>query len=187
MVQALRLLGWDQGWSLGEIAPALALEAGLATGVAAVLLGAASRLDRPRIVATLALLLLAGLTAWGALAHPGRANPGSPRTEAAADPTTLVLVTLDTLRRDHVSAYPDSLTPGLTPHLEALAASGVRFDDAVTTAPLTLPSHTTLLSGVPPDRHGVVRNGRVVPRSLEGAPTALGEPRRRSMITACVP
>jgi len=175
VVQALRLLGWDQGWSLGEIAPALALEAGLATGVAAVLLGAASRLDRPRIVATLALLLLAGLTAWGALAHPGRANPGSPRTEAAADPTTLVLVTLDTLRRDHVSAYPDSLTPGLTPHLEALAASGVRFDDAVTTAPLTLPSHTTLLSGVPPDRHGVVRNGRVVPRSLEGAPTALGE------------
>ena len=173
LAQAVRLLSRDQGWPLSELAPALALETGLAVAVSLVLLGALSRLPRPGVRVAVCLLLLLSLSAWGALAHPGRRGRRPPGPAELEGPPTLVLLTLDTLRRDHVSAWPGALVPDLTPHLDALAASGLRFDDAVTTSPLTLPSHTTLLSGAPPDRHGVVHNGRVVPRSLEGAPDVL--------------
>ncbi len=69
----------------------------------------------------------------------------------------ILLVTVDTTRADHISCYQ----PGraATPVLDALAADGVRFDEPVTAAPLTLPSHTTMLTGVFPPDHGVRDNG----------------------------
>lgn len=82
------------------------------------------------------------------------------------DPTppkvaTLVLVTIDTLRRDHVSAYvgPGGAVAAATPALDALAARGLRFADARTPAPLTLPAHTAMLTGLPPAVHGLRTNG----------------------------
>jgi len=92
-----------------------------------------------------------------------------PALPAAA---TVVLITTDTLPRDHVSAYPDASAG--TPNLDAIAAGGLRFDDAVSAAPLTLPSHATLLSGWHPTAHGVFRNGMLLPAELEGVPLALG-------------
>jgi hypothetical protein len=73
---------------------------------------------------------------------------------------TIVLVTVDTLRRDHVSAYvPAGGTVAVaTPAIDALARAGVRFDDARTPAPLTLPAHTTMMSARPPAVHGVRSN-----------------------------
>jgi arylsulfatase A-like enzyme len=47
-----------------------------------------------------------------------------------------------------------------TPTLDALAARGILFDDAVTSVPLTLPSHATILTGLTPLDHGVHDNGR---------------------------
>jgi len=47
----------------------------------------------------------------------------------------LLLITIDTLRADHVGAY--GATNGATPALDALAASGVRFDQVQTAVPLT--------------------------------------------------
>lgn len=64
----------------------------------------------------------------------------------------VVLVSIDTLRRDHVSlyGYPRRTTPGL----EALAEHAVVFDDAVSTASWTLPAHASLFTSTPPSVHG---------------------------------
>lgn len=69
----------------------------------------------------------------------------------------LLLVTIDTLRRDHVGAYGDG--KAATPTLDRLAREGVRFDAAGSQAPLTLVSHATLLSGLLPPHHGLRNNG----------------------------
>jgi arylsulfatase A-like enzyme/Tfp pilus assembly protein PilF len=73
------------------------------------------------------------------------------------EPARIVLVTIDTLRADHVGCY--GAARARTPTLDALARDGVRFETAISPAPLTLPSHTTILTGLDPDRHGVRHNG----------------------------
>ncbi len=71
-------------------------------------------------------------------------------------PARVLLITIDTLRADHVGAY--GANGAHTPTLDALAQGGVRFDAAISPAPLTLPSHATLMTGLDPDRHGVRHN-----------------------------
>ncbi|MCX5738810.1 MAG: sulfatase-like hydrolase/transferase, partial [Proteobacteria bacterium] len=71
-------------------------------------------------------------------------------------PARVLLVTIDTLRADHVGAY--GAKGAHTPTLDALAQGGVRFDAAISPVPLTLPSHATLMTGLDPDRHGVRHN-----------------------------
>lgn len=68
----------------------------------------------------------------------------------------VVLITLDTVRADHLGCY--GRRPSVTPHLDRLCAQALRFDNAVTPAPITLPAHTTLLSGLSPAHHGVRYN-----------------------------
>ncbi|MBA2302195.1 MAG: sulfatase-like hydrolase/transferase, partial [Acidobacteria bacterium] len=63
----------------------------------------------------------------------------------------MILVTIDTLRADRVSAT-------VTPHLDRLQQEGVRFSQAITAGPLTLPSHASLLTSLDPPRHGVRDN-----------------------------
>ncbi len=64
----------------------------------------------------------------------------------------VLLITIDTLRADRVGR-------GLTPAIDGLAARGVRFTGARTTAPLTLPSHTSIMTGTRPPENGVRVNG----------------------------
>lgn len=71
---------------------------------------------------------------------------------APAQKPNILLVTIDTLRADRVGR-------GVTPAIDALAARGVRYTNARATAPLTLPSHVSLLSGGLPPDHGVRVNG----------------------------
>jgi arylsulfatase A-like enzyme/Tfp pilus assembly protein PilF len=66
-----------------------------------------------------------------------------------------VLVTLDTLRADHVGAYGG---PVPTPALDRIAAAGVLVEDATAHAPLTRPSHVSLLTGLLPTRTGIRDN-----------------------------
>ncbi len=68
----------------------------------------------------------------------------------------VVLVSIDTLRADHVSAY-GAKNP-TTPFLDRLAAEGVRFAHARSPAPWTLPSHATMLTGQLPARHRVIED-----------------------------
>jgi len=70
------------------------------------------------------------------------------------DPNVL-LITIDTLRRDHVGAYGDAAA---TPNLDQLALSGVVFEDAVTPTPETAPSHASMMTSLHPLRHEVLSN-----------------------------
>jgi choline-sulfatase len=99
---------------------------------------------------------LRGLAVLAVLAT-GLAGCGPHRTEAgAAGPPNLLLVTVDTLRADRVGAYGGAAG---TPALDRLAREGVRFATASAAAPLTLPSHATILSGLLPPHHGLRDNG----------------------------
>ena len=82
---------------------------------------------------------------------------GGPVAERAKPRPSILLVTIDTLRADHVGCYGSA--DAETPNLDRLAAEGVRFDDARSHVPLTAPSHATILTGVLPPRHGVRGNG----------------------------
>jgi arylsulfatase A-like enzyme/Flp pilus assembly protein TadD len=68
----------------------------------------------------------------------------------------LLLVTIDTLRADHVGVY--GAANARTPTLDALAARGARFEHAQSPVPLTGPSHATILTGLYPPVHGVRDN-----------------------------
>lgn len=68
-----------------------------------------------------------------------------------------VLVTLDTTRADAIGAYGERTD--VTPHLDALARDGVRFDRAYSVTPLTIPAHSSIMTGLYPPRHGVRDNG----------------------------
>lgn len=79
----------------------------------------------------------------------------------------ILLITLDTTRADRLHCYGYKL--GATPNLDALAARGVLFERAYTPIPMTLPTHTSLMTGLWPPEHGVITNGQ---NALEsGIPT----------------
>lgn len=84
---------------------------------------------------------------------------GCSRTETADQPSVL-LVVLDTVRADAVSAY-GSAPPGTTPTVDAIARAGLRYTNAFAPAPWTLPSHVSLFSGLAPEKHGVGLSQRV--------------------------
>ncbi len=73
---------------------------------------------------------------------------------------TVVLISIDTLRADHLGCYGNTIVK--TPRLDALASEGVRFAQAIATAPTTLNSHTSLMTGTYGHTHGAARNGFVV-------------------------
>ena len=74
----------------------------------------------------------------------------------AAQPGPIVLISIDTLRADHLPAY--GYRGVATPAIDALAADGIVFEHAYAHAPQTLPSHTSILSGQLPFEHGVRDN-----------------------------
>lgn len=80
-------------------------------------------------------------------------------------PPSIVVVTLDTLRTDHVGAYGQD--PSLTPNLDRLAEEGLVHDAAFTTMPTTGPAHLSLFTGLYPSEHGATRNA--VPLSPQHA------------------
>lgn len=90
----------------------------------------------------------------------------------------VVLVSLDTTRADALSCYGALVGPGpgdrvITPNIDRLAAGGARFERFYATAPSTLSSHTTMLSGRDQHRHTVVRNGYQVPADVPTLPERL--------------
>ncbi|MEB2344987.1 MAG: sulfatase-like hydrolase/transferase [Deltaproteobacteria bacterium] len=107
-------------------------------------------------------------------------TPDAPPPPAPERPLRVVLVSIDTLRADHVGAY--GAGPGRTPALDALAATGVRFENAITPAPITLPSHTTLLTGLDPPEHGIHHNGLF--RLRDDVPTLAAHLREAGYATA---
>jgi choline-sulfatase len=76
---------------------------------------------------------------------------------ALDDDRSVLLITVDTLRRDYVGAYGEPHAAP-TPRMDALAKEGVLFLDATTPMPETAPAHTSMLTGLHPIRHGVLSN-----------------------------
>ncbi|MBV8519244.1 MAG: sulfatase-like hydrolase/transferase [Acidobacteria bacterium] len=68
----------------------------------------------------------------------------------------VILISIDTLRSDHLPAY--GYRAIATPNLDRLAHDGVVFERAFSNVPLTLPSHTTIMTGLLPAEHGVRDN-----------------------------
>ena len=80
------------------------------------------------------------------------AQSARPRSEV-----DVFLVTIDTLRADHVACY--GYKDVETPTLDSLAADGVRFSHAYTPSPITNTSHASILTGLLPSVHGVTDFG----------------------------
>jgi len=100
------------------------------------------------------LLLAAPLLAVAATSCGGGEGGGAP----APDTPSVLILSLDTTRPDSLSCYGGA--GAATPNLDRLAQEGVLYERAYTSAPLTLPAHASLLSGLYPVRHGVRNNGR---------------------------
>jgi arylsulfatase A-like enzyme len=110
------------------------------------------------ISAVFSVVLVGGALFWW------HRTPAPALSSGACRGCNVLLITIDTLRADRVGAFGGR--PGLTPNLDQLAADGLRFTRAYSSAPLTLPSHASILTAVSPPVHGVRANGlfRLGPR-----------------------
>ncbi len=95
-------------------------------------------LFKGRIVGFYFLILVVSVHTWG------------------SERRDILLVTIDTIRVDHMSAY--GYPYSTTPYLEKFSKNATRFLQALTPVPLTLPAHVTLLTGLLPQKHGVRDN-----------------------------
>src|SRR6185369_11248411 len=101
----------------------------------------------------------------------GMAACGSQKPASKPAARNLLLITIDTLRADHVGAY--GWTRARTPTVDAIAANGALFERAFAAAPITLPSHATLLTGRYPPGHGARDNGLHVSATVPTLATEL--------------
>jgi choline-sulfatase len=115
---------------------------------------------RPKIVGVAASVLLIGVLAaawWGSRPVDAREEVRRLWARAGVTRPNVVLITLDTTRADHLGCY--GYPYATTPNDDALARRGVLFTEAITPAPLTLPAHSSIMTGMYPTYHGVRVNG----------------------------
>ncbi|HSL17054.1 MAG TPA: tetratricopeptide repeat protein [Methylomirabilota bacterium] len=87
-------------------------------------------------------------------------DSGIPESVGTFPGASVVMVTLDTTRADRLGCYGS--TAGLTPFLDSLAERGVLFEKAQSVQPVTLPAHTSMMTGLYPIEHEVRNNGMFV-------------------------
>lgn len=121
------------------------------------------RMSRPRRVGRSAAAFLA-LSCLVALGGPSGCERKAPRPD-------ILLVTIDTLRADHCSAYGYPVRT--TPEMEALAAEGLLFQTAYAESATTGPSHAVLLTGRHFRTSGVFKNGEPMPEESVTIPETL--------------
>jgi len=109
--------------------------------------------SRARVAAIVGLV--AALLAGGAIVY--RATTTGATADAGPVRQNILLITLDTTRADHLGSYGSSRAR--TRYLDRLAAEGVRFEWAFSPAPITLPAHASVFTGLYPFEHGVRNNG----------------------------
>ncbi len=142
----LRTLVWTVSWCTGWL---LAWKRSNRRGADAAFPGAGG--GQKAFVGGLALLAGIGLCGpW--LWSIQQRTPEGPAKE---DRPNIVIVVMDTARADHFSCYGYSRPT--TPHVDRLAQEGVLFEQAVSTAPWTLPSHASLFTGLYASQHGTDR------------------------------
>jgi choline-sulfatase len=138
----------------------------------------------PRALALAIVMVLAGAIGCRGPQPEAASGNGSGGGGAAASASVpvpakaVLLVTIDTLRADRIGAY--GWRAARTPAIDALAARGVRVDRAYATAPITLTSHASLLTGLYPPKHGARHNGM---RVRADVPTLAGMLHARGFAT----
>ena len=105
------------------------------------------------VVACACLLLLASFFLQGTRQSDALQN-------LRCEGCNVIFISIDTLRADHLGCYGHPFVK--SPHIDRLAAEGVRFTNHFSAVSTTLSSHTTMMTGTYPHTHGVVRNGFVV-------------------------
>ena len=80
-----------------------------------------------------------------------------PSRDISLPNANVLLITLDTTRADRIGAY--GYGPAETPRLDRLASEGVLFETAITPTAFTLPSHSSIMTGLYPPYHGMRLNG----------------------------
>jgi arylsulfatase A-like enzyme len=113
------------------------------------------------ILVTLGILLL--LPIWPLMRHLAASNDQA--SEGGSPKPPIILITIDTLRRDALSCYDPDGPP--TPQIDSLASHGLRFTAAFSGGPWTIPSFVSLMTGVPVDIHGVNHNFATIPARYE--------------------
>lgn len=83
-------------------------------------------------------------------------KPAPAAKSAGFSGAPVIIVSIDTLRADHLPSY--GYTAVATPAIDALARDAILFENAYAAAPLTFPSHVSLLTGLNPPAHGVRNN-----------------------------
>lgn len=159
----------DEAGSAAALLPGLTYGLLLPSAASLGLLALQSRLGSSRVLAPVLLaatLFLGSSVLW--LAPNASAGSGS-----SPDGSNLLLVTIDTWRYDHLSAHPSAVQQGLTPRIDALAERGWLFTEARSHAPITVPSHASMLSGLAPWEHGVVSNSGVISSEIPWLPDLL--------------
>jgi arylsulfatase A-like enzyme len=91
------------------------------------------------------------LAVWG--------SPVLVSSTAEHEKPNLILISIDCLRADHVGAY--GYERNTTPRIDGLAKDGVVFKTAVSTSSWTLPTHMSMLTGLPPSIHGATRRNKL--------------------------
>ncbi len=108
--------------------------------------------------------LVVGLVIGGiATLYLGTNSSSDERSTVDTQPPTtdkpnILLITIDTLRADHLGCYGNASIH--TPTIDSLATGGIMFQRAISQVPLTLPSHTSILTSTYPPIHGVRDNAR---------------------------
>lgn len=110
-----------------------------------------------RLASFLVLVVIA--SSGGGCTRRTAVRPNAALRPGALRGANILLVTIDTLRADRVGAYGGG---ALTPTLDRIAQRGVRLTNAHAHAPLTLPAHASMLTGLIPVHHGVRDNGGVL-------------------------
>lgn len=101
---------------------------------------------RGGIWSVVGVLLVAGIVTLGVMKYLDLNQPDDPPTPEYKAPKHLIVISIDTLRADHLGAY--GYGKKTSPNIDALAKEGVTFENHYTCYPLTLPAHLTQLTGV---------------------------------------
>jgi len=119
-----------------------------------------------------ALVVLAGV--------PDKTGEARPATSVGSAPgrPNILLITMDTVRRDHVSVF--GYEKDTTPNLRQFAGGATRYDRAISSDGFTLPTHASMFTGLYPGWHGATRT----PEHSSGAPLAPGTPVLASILAA---
>jgi len=108
------------------------------------------------VVVLAALMALFAYTAWTGTTASADSFPAS-LTHGSAVGLNVLVITLDTTRADRLGCYGYDKVE--TPSLDSLATNGIRYGDAVTPVPITLPAHASIFTGLYPPNHGARNNG----------------------------